>query len=213
MKVVVYTAIFGGYDHVRAPLNQNPDAQYVLFTDAPASAPGVDVRVMKPKYNRRKSAREVKVMAHRYLPDADYTIWVDGWLQLICDPFALLPFLGDNDIAMEKHRERDCIYREAEEVIRVKKVISPKYPRAQVNRYRAEGFPEHYGLTASYLTVRRNTDKMAELENLWWHEIDNGCDRDQVSFFYCLWKMNMQCSILPHGQGKFYRSFKHARSY
>ena len=91
MKVVVYTAIFGGYDHVRAPLNQNPDAQYVLFTDAPASAPGVDVRVMKPKYNRRKSAREVKVMAHRYLPDADYTVdaYALGGGQASVDPLTI----------------------------------------------------------------------------------------------------------------------------
>lgn len=216
-KLVVYSAVIGGYDPIRDPLNPNPEVDYVLFSDVPVRSNVWDVVLVKQdgpiKYSRRKLARHIKLLAHQFVPDAEYTIWVDGWLQLICDPFKLLPFLGENDIAMEKHHERDCVYDESAEVIRVRKVVAPIHAQQQVNRYRQEGFPEHYGLTASYLVARHQTERMKELELMWWSELKDNTLRDQLSFLPCCWRLGIECSILPHGQGKFYRSFPHARSY
>lgn len=210
MNIVVYSAIFGGYDHFRPPLNMHEDVRYVLFTDKHLDRSAWEVIVVKPEYSRRKQARFHKILAHRHFPEADYTIWIDGWLQLIADPHVLLGFLDGNDIAMETHRERDCIYAEAEEVIRQHKVIKPEYAREQVRRYAIDGFPAHYGLTSTYMMVRRNTPGIAEMENLWWSEIDRHTLRDQLSFMYCMWKLDLACSRIPHGQGIFYHSYKHA---
>jgi len=213
MKITVYSAIFGDYDHFRPPLNASEDADYVLFTDKPVQVPVWDVRVVDRPYSRRKSARHYKILSHRYFPFSDYTIWIDGWLQLIVNPESILHYLGDNDIAMETHAKRDCVYNEAQVVINARKVIKPIYAMNQVNKYRAWGFPEHYGLTASFLVIRRNTERLAELEEMWWEELDRHTLRDQLSFMPCMWHLGMKCSRIPHGQGKIYRSFPHARSY
>jgi hypothetical protein len=212
MSIVVYCAIFGGYDYYLPDLNRNPDARYILFTDQDVKVDGWEVRTVPSHLGRRKTARYYKLNSCLFFPEAEYTVWHDGWLQLICNPAELIPYLGDNDIAMEKHRERNCVYQEAEEVIRVKKVLKPEYAREQVNRYHREGFPPNYGLTASYLVVRRNTPDLAVLETMWWNELDQHTMRDQLGFMPSCWRLGMRCSILPHGQGKFYKSHPHARS-
>jgi hypothetical protein len=212
MNITVFCAIFGGYDRLHPPSNLNSDINYVLFTDKQVSMPPYEVRVVKPPYSRRKTARYYKINATKWFPDSDVIIWHDGWLILKKDPALLIPFLGENDIAMESHIERNCIYKEAEEVIRVRKVVDPKYPRAQMQKYRNEGMPENYGLTSTFMIVRRNTETIRELEELWWHEVDNHSLRDQLSFMYCCWKLGVECSRIPIRQG-FYRTQAHAGKY
>ncbi len=39
MKLVVYTAVFGGYDMIRAPRQRSPGVDYVCFTDSHRPVP------------------------------------------------------------------------------------------------------------------------------------------------------------------------------
>jgi hypothetical protein len=39
IKLVVYTAVFGGYDMIRAPRERSPGVDYVCFTDSRRPVP------------------------------------------------------------------------------------------------------------------------------------------------------------------------------
>ena len=69
------------------------------------------------------------------------------------------------------HTERDCIYDEL-----VASYNIARYPKAimnkQVNHYRDEGFPKHYGLGVMGSIFRQhNNPKVSKLMDDWWNEI------------------------------------------
>ncbi|NIP51916.1 MAG: DUF616 domain-containing protein, partial [Aliifodinibius sp.] len=160
----------------------------------------------------RKTSRYYKILAHEHFPEADYTIWHGGWLQIIKDPTGLLKFLKDNDIAMEPHRERGCIYAEANTCIQ-RRLVNPMRAREQMKAYRDDGYPANNGLTSAFLIVRKNTEKIAEFENFWWEQVDTYTVRDQLSLCYALWKTGVAYDKLPLGAKRsgFYKVHTHAR--
>jgi len=207
--IVVYTAVFGGYDAIRPP-RFNSDVKYVIFTDKDVKVKDAEVRVVKPIFSARKTSRYYKILAHQLFPDAEYTIWHGGWLQLIKNPIGLLKYLGDHDIAMEPHLERDCIYDEANVVIQ-RRLANQQRVRDQMRKYRREGFPAHYGLTSCFLIVRHNTPKIAEFEKVWWNQIHQHTNRDQLSCMYSMWRTGIDYGRIPQGARShgFYRTHKH----
>jgi len=212
MRIVAYTAIFGGYDRVVPPKNPNPNVDYVLFTDKPVKTKTWEVVQVRVKgLAPRKSSRYFKILAHKHFPNADITIWHGGWLILNGDPTRAIKYLGDCDIAMEPHKERGCLYQEAHTCINRKLASGPIVQR-QIMAYRKDGFPSNYGLTSAFFIVRRNTEKIAEMERLWWEQVKNFSARDQVSLMYCLWKCGIDYSKIPVGPRKhgLYRTQKHA---
>ena len=89
------------------------------------------------------------------------------------------------------HSQTDCTYKEAQTCINLKKDNSDVIKK-QMDRYKAEGYPEHYGLIESGLLVRElHNQKLNEAMDLWWQEIKNGSRRDQLSFNYVFWKKQM----------------------
>jgi len=105
--------------------------------------------------------------------------------------------MGKSDIAVLKHPQRTSVYDEANACISWKKG-RPNIIRAQMNRYRREGF-NGKPLSAAFLIVRRHTDKIAALNRLWWKEVRNGSVRDQLSFPYACWKLGIKPVIIPGG--------------
>jgi hypothetical protein len=213
MNITVFTAIFGGYEPIRQPRAINPDIRYVLFTDRQVARPGAwEVRVVPRVGACARTARHYKILSHRYLPDADATIWHGGWLQLIADPLDAMSFLNKNEIAMEAHLERNCIYEESVACIRLRKV-NPQNAKRQMRTYASHGFPRNYGLTSAFLIVRRNTKRIAELNELWWKQIKKFTNRDQLSLMYCMWKLGLDYDRIPQGPSKnrLYRTHAHGK--
>jgi len=207
MKVVVYTAIFGGYERPRPPSVINRNVKYMLFTDRPGSVDPWEPVVVAPQWSMPKTARHYKAVPHLYM-DADVSIWHGGWLQLTKDPLEFLGYLKDNDIAMEPHKERNCAYQEAAAVVKLKKANKATV-NAQMARYRNMGLPERYGLTSAFLIVRRHTDRIAELNEMWWSEIEQFSVRDQLSLMPCMWRLGLDYDRIPVGPHGFYRTHKH----
>lgn len=197
-NVVVYSAVFGGYDSIVPPRHPNPNVHYVMFTDSRQNIKGWNVRQVEPKYSPRKTSRYYKVLAHQHFPDAEYTIWFGGWLIPTGDPLPALKYLGKHDIAMEPHLERNCLYKEAMKCIEIGKVNEGN-ARRQMKAYKQDGFPANYGLTSAFFIVRRNTPNIAALENLWWEQINTYTTRDQLSLMYCMWKLGEDYGRIPIG--------------
>ena len=82
MKVAVYTCITGGYDSLKDPLVVNKDVDYICFTDNARLNSNVwKIRSIPEELkmlSNVKKQRIVKICPHRYLPEYDVSVWIDG---------------------------------------------------------------------------------------------------------------------------------------
>ena len=170
--------------------------EYVIFADVPVAYEHAGWQIRPPVYaakmNRRR-ARLHKVQPHLLFPDADFTLWLDGTLTPITSLRALVDEYApepDVHVVTFAHPKRSCLYDEADELIRRRR-DNAQTIRAQVERYRQEGYPAGNGLASTSAVLRRNSSTARRLDELWRSEIQRGSFRDQVSFDYCLWKVGL----------------------
>lgn len=198
--IYVYTAVLGGFDNLRPPLipaAQWTGARFVCFTDNPLQprcdpwefrpAPLVTVPAgyggCFPEISPSRSSRIPKILPHLVLPaDCEYSIWHDANFQLARSPeYIVDTLLKDHDWAVHKHPVRDCVYEEAEVLIK-EKIGTTALVDADVHHMRVQGHPEHTGLWANGFIVRRHTREVDALSERWWEIFAAGCERDQISF-------------------------------
>ena len=196
--IAVYTALFGDYDTLKAPLFIDTMADYIVFTDnehLAAPFPWQVRSVEAPHPDPGKASRFYLDQSCRVLPEYKWTIKHGANARLNCEVSYLLSFLKENNIAVFKHPHRDNVYDEEKAVIQMGK-DSRKNTAAQMLRYHRDGFPGT-PLSACALMVRKNTPNVRQLEDLWWDEVREGSYRDQLSFDYCRWKLGIGVSYLP----------------
>ena len=79
-KLVVYTAIFGGKDElIEAPCF--PSVDFVCFTDDPKLTSRtwkVVLAAEAASADPRSGAKLYKILPHRFFPDYDCSLWIDG---------------------------------------------------------------------------------------------------------------------------------------
>ena len=197
-RIAVFTVITGGYDYIIPPLHaqQSPLIDFIVFSDGPVPNAGMfQVRPLpKGKGNTIKSARYPRMMSHIELAEYDITVYVDGNTFIIHPNIAAYAeeVLRDAPWAQFVHHERDCLYQEAE-ACRHRKLDTPEVIDAHVAAYRAEGFPEHFGLSNTNIIFRRQSDPQVITANeLWWKEYtERTSRRDQMSFDYVRWKTGL----------------------
>lgn len=197
-QIVVYTVVLGGYDTVHRPAIVNPHVRYVAITDGPAPPPWEVVRPREKSADRVRDSRRWKLLAHELFPDADWTIYLDGQLQLAVDPVSLLAECeawGPGDLYLFHHQDRECLYAEAREVLRIGKDRDRRTVDAQIARYRAAGFPEAAGLYLGGMLVR--SPAAAKFNLRWWDEVQRGSHRDQISVPVALAASGVRHTALP----------------
>ena len=197
-KIVVYTCITGGYDNLIKPV-KTPCVDYICFTDNVKIDPnGWEIRPIPDGLDgltNVKKQRMIKVLPHKYLPEYDISIWVDGSVEVKADVKEFLRgFIYDgHSIFIPEHPARNCIYKEAKAVKAIKKDMTD-LPDKQMKKYKEEGFPENYGLVQSNIMVRwHNNEDCIEVMERWAEEIREFSHRDQLSFNYALWKAKATC--------------------
>jgi len=192
----VYTAVFNRFDRVRSPSAINPSWTYTCICNPWMALPAPwEASVRDFHGSGRLSARYYKIMAHVTFPNDTITIWHGGNVQLRTRPEELVDLLGDNDIAVLRHSQRTSVYDEGDICIRWHK-DSTQVIKGQMERYREEEFPGT-PLSAAFLIVRRNTEQVAALNELWWDEVKMGSVRDQLSFDYACWKLGIVPTVIP----------------
>ena len=201
MKIICYRAVFRpegdtDYDKLYPPENPDPDTTFAAFTnnedDWWTTREGWRMypAALIYKGDLRLQARMHKCLPHSMFPDADWTLWVDGSLTPKTPPSELVERHKGFDITTFDRIARDCAYDEGI-LMANKKRDDPDKILEQCSRYLAEGYPAHNGLCATTAVLRKNTPQMREFGQRWWEEIANGCNRDQVSINYVLWKMGI----------------------
>lgn len=189
MRVLIYTSIFGDYDTQKVHPDQTIETDFMNFT-LPHEEFGDNPRLQSKYY---------KVIPHRLLGNGmqyDYTIWIDGSIQIESAFFAEYMISQAKDSwAMFKHPWRDCIYEEIAEAHNMKKYLDQPMIE-QGEWYMEDGMPPNWGMPTCTIICRnaRNLDVMA-LGELWWREILKWGIKDQVSLPYVLYKNNRSVNI------------------
>jgi hypothetical protein len=203
-KCVVYTAIFGGYDTL-SPVVSNWNIDFICFTDnAQLRSAGWSVVVVDSSAaDSVLASRQYKINPHIFLADYDFSLYIDGNVKIVHDPFFLFQkYLANHSIAMQKHPDRDCSYAEASVCVE-QGLADEQLVRLQMTRYASEGFPEGYGLTDNSIIFRRHLDKdIVNLMNAWWGEFCRGARRDQLSLQYLIWKNDLKIIIVEESKHK-----------
>ena len=183
-NLVVYTAIFGDYDSLNEIECPNSDFDYVCFTDNKELTSSTwEIRTTSLfNIDSCRQARQLKIYPHKYLREYEYSMWIDGNMQLCVTPSILL-LLDETSLALCKHPTRDCIY---EEGIACKDLHkdSPNIINEQLSYYKeALKFPTHAGLWQTGILLRKHNDEsLNKLSDLWWEQILKHSKRDQLSF-------------------------------
>jgi hypothetical protein len=128
----------------------------------------------------------------KYFSGADYTIYLDGNIELLHTPeLVIKDLLQEHDMALFPHPQRKCVYHEARKCIRRKKG-NPVLIEQQMGHYYLGGFPANFGLTACWVIVRRNTPEVQHFGEAWWKEYLRFSCRDQLSFDFVRWQLGMK---------------------
>jgi hypothetical protein len=206
LKIIVYSANIGGYDKPSELTSYDKNIEYIYFTDNTNFTSEIwnikPIDFVNPKLDNRRKSRFLKLNPHIVLPEHDISIWMDGSLEpIFTSAHELLEKIGfgDNNIMCYKHRFRNCIYDECEEVLNWK-LDFPALVVTQSTNYYNKGFPRNYGLYENGFMIRRNNDKMKKFNEFWWNEVSKNSARDQLSQMYSCWVT--KTNILPITVGK-----------
>lgn len=187
-KVVVYSCITGVIDSLKTEQKWG-DADWILFTDQPFAGGKWQVRPPKEMFtNPRRNARLAKTTSHRLFPDYEYSIWIDGSMQLLKSPEWLIDtYMRNNDLAALTHPDRNCVFEEAEKCKELK-LDDFILIDNQMNRYKENGLIPNSGLAETKVVIRKHSGRIMSFNDMWTLEILNNSLRDQLSFNYCALK-------------------------
>ena len=200
MKVLVYTSITNNHDNLKLQPTFPEDAEieYKAYLDVPTMG-----KIILP-YNwaihsavelfieDKRNCQMPKILSHLYADSSyDYTIWIDGSVILKTSITSLIHdnLTDDVDIALLKHSERNCAYKESWDCKHFN-LDNHKLIDAQMDFYKSVGYPEFYGLSETPLIIRRNTNSVIQFNTLWWSILCRYSKRDQLSFDFVRWVQN-----------------------
>lgn len=207
MRIAVYTSIMGAYNEL-IPQPRYPGVDYICFTDQPFESDVWDVRKVQPiGDDMTRNNRQYKILPHKFLPDYDVSIYIDGNYIVTKDVKELIEKeLGDHSMLVFDHNQcsdaRNCVYDEHLAILKLGEErgtykADPAKMKKQMDRYRSEGYPEQNGLIFAACLIRRHHDPLViqQMES-WWAEINKECKRDQMAFNYTAWKNNFRFKVL-----------------
>lgn len=209
-KLVVYTALFGNYDNLIEPKEKFTGCDFICFTDQKNLKSKIwEIRLIEnydlvPNLMNRK----YKIFPNLFLEEYEKSLYVDANVYIKKNPFILsTKYLDDYNIAIPKHVLRNCIYKEADVIVKSNKVPL-KLVRTQIQKYQNNGFPENFGLTENNIIFRKHKNlEIVQLMNAWWHELNIYTQRDQLSLMYVVWKYNIALKMISENArgGKYFR--------
>ncbi|KAJ8568852.1 hypothetical protein K7X08_032549 [Anisodus acutangulus] len=210
--VVVASAIFGAFDLIRQPKNTSEYAKknvcFYMFVDEETEAflrnsselnSSMRIGLWRivvvhnlPYDDPRRNGKVPKLLLHRLFPNARYSLWVDGKLELVVDPYQILErFLWRKSasFAISRHYKRFDVFVEAEA-----NKVAAKFDNAsiefQVEFYKNEGLtpytraklPITSDVPEGCVIIREHVPISNLFTCLWFNEVDRFTPRDQISF-------------------------------
>ncbi|XP_059661511.1 probable hexosyltransferase MUCI70 [Cornus florida] len=210
--VIVASAIFGNYDIIHQPQNISEFARknipFYMFIDEETETHMKNSSVLDgskrvglwrvivvyntPYTDSRRNGKVPKLLLHRLFPNVRYSIWIDGKLQLVVDPYQVLErFLWRQNasFAISRHYRRFDVFVEAE----ANKAAGKYYNASidyQIDFYKKEGLtpysetklPITSDVPEGCVIIREHIPITNLFTCLWFNEVDRFTSRDQLSF-------------------------------
>nr|XP_043625136.1 probable hexosyltransferase MUCI70 [Erigeron canadensis] len=224
-KFVVASGIFDGYDTPHQPSNVSPRSKklfcFLMVVDEISLnfiKQNVTVRedsdggewvgiwriilLKHPPYDEpRRNGKVPKILTHRLFPQALYSIWIDGKMELIVDPLLMLErylWRGKHTFAIAQHKHHKNIYEEADSNKRRKRYARPLIDR-HMKIYRYEGLEPWSPLKQTKsdvpegaIIIREHTPLNNLFSCLWFNEVNLLTPRDQLSFGFVVYRLKGQ---------------------
>ncbi|XP_051136019.1 probable hexosyltransferase MUCI70 [Andrographis paniculata] len=211
-EVIVTSAVFGNYDVIQQPMNIGETARskvpFFMFVDEETESYIKNYSLLSndkhvglwriivvhnvPYTDSRRNGKVPKLLLHRLFSNTRFSIWIDGKLQLVVDPYQILErFLWRKNatFAISRHYRRFDVFEEAEANKAGGKYdnISIDY---QVEFYRKEGLtpytiaklPITSDVPEGCVIIREHIPITNLFSCLWFNEVDRFTSRDQLSF-------------------------------
>ncbi|KAF8045964.1 hypothetical protein N665_4168s0002 [Sinapis alba] len=210
--IVVASAVFDAFDDVKAPQNISKYSEetvcFYMFVDEETESILKRERGLNgnkkvgiwrvvvvhnlPYLDGRRNGKVPKLLVHRMFPNARYSLWIDGKLELVVDPHQILErFLWRKNatFAISRHYKRFDVLVEAEA-----NKAAGKYDNAsidfQVEFYKNEGLtpysvaklPITSDVPEGCVILREHVPISNLFTCLWFNEVDRFTSRDQISF-------------------------------
>lgn len=233
-KYVVASGIFDGYDTPHQPSNVSPRSKklfcFLMVVDEISLnfikqnvSVSVDVKdggewvgiwriilLKNPPYDEpRRNGKVPKILTHRLFPQALYSIWIDGKMELIVDPLLMLErylWRGKHTFAIAQHKHHKNIYEEADSNKRRKRYARPLIDR-HMKIYRFEGLEPWSPLKQTKsdvpegaIIIREHTPLNNLFSCLWFNEVNLFTPRDQLSFGFVVYRLkgNFKFFMFPN---------------
>ncbi|KAL4341866.1 hypothetical protein GQ457_08G006930 [Hibiscus cannabinus] len=211
-EIIVASAIFGNYDVIQQPMNISEEAMqnvpFYMFIDEETEAYMKNRSMLNdskrvglwrifvihnvPYSDARRNGKVPKLLLHRIFPNVRYSIWIDGKLQLVVDPYQILErFLWRHNanFAISRHYRRFDVFVEAEANKAAGKYDNSSID-AQVDFYKEEGLtpyseaklPITSDVPEGCVLIKEHIPITNLFTCLWFNEVDRFTSRDQLSF-------------------------------
>lgn len=221
-KFVVASGIFDGYDTPHQPSNVSPRSKklfcFLMVVDEISLnfiKKNVSVKeegdggqwvgiwrlilLKNPPYDEpRRNGKVPKILTHKLFPQALYSIWIDGKMELIVDPLLMLErylWHGKHTFAIAQHKHHKNIYEEADSNKRRKRYARPLID-LQMKIYRYEGLEPWSPLKQTKsdvpegaIIIREHTALNNLFSCLWFNEVNLFTPRDQLSFGFVVYRL------------------------
>ncbi|KAI3922540.1 hypothetical protein MKX01_006229 [Papaver californicum] len=157
------------------------------------------VLLKTPPYDEpRRNGKVPKILTHRLYPQAEYSIWIDGKMELIVDPLLMLErylWRDKNTFAIARHKHHQSIYEEADANKRRKRYARPLID-LHVKIYFYEGMEPWStkkdtvsDVPEGAIIIREHTALNNLFSCLWFNEVNLFTPRDQLSFGYVVYRL------------------------
>jgi hypothetical protein len=200
---VVYTCLFGHSE----PFNdfvydRHGIDEFICFTDDPSLKSDFwRIQLVGDRMlDAPRASKRINHLPHRFLSRFDESLYIDNTVRLRESPSSLFNRLlvpARSPLVMFRHPGRQCVYAEAEEVIRLN-YDEPARIRRQMRIYETKGYPRERGLSTSGFLLRRHRDPaLAKVMENWFEQTLLHSLRDQLSLDVVMWLHNFAPEYIP----------------
>jgi len=202
-RIVVYSAIFGGYDAVFPIKSKDANVDHVLISDGDVPR-GSGWTLQRPPaevatFDAGGKNRWCKFFPQRIFPDYDVSVYVDGNIQLLTpiNPLLLAFQSKGVDLGLFKHPERQSITEELEACLAPGKLSAEaaQLVSERLVQYEASADLVRRPLTENGVLFRRHASPaLDDAMVLWWEEFQR-VGRDQIALPWVLQQSPIEVAV------------------
>jgi hypothetical protein len=202
-KLVVYTVITGGYDVLCNVDKEIGDCDFICFTDNKNELQKIEtsgwevIEVKNGQLNDIELSRYIKINPHIFLKNYNYSLYIDGNIQIVGDVKLLLSTIPDKSkFSVFKHLFRDNIYEEVDACLESNKIKYSDIDQ-QIEYYKKDvTFNNHLMYEANVLYRDHKDIDVIKTMELWWSHFLKYSKRDQISLPYIVHKTGLYPDLM-----------------